>query len=211
MIGAGLYPILAKRVGLSAALKIILVLFATLDAVFPLVCNSPDDAGLAWIFGALIGIVMGLMFPAQRTMFYNIIPAGREAEMTGVYMFCLYVFGFLPTYIFYQVNEATNNLQYGFSALVIMYIIGLSILVFGGFDYERAKKKMESTLGNRYYVGADGEVNKGGADAGAGAGAGADGDGDNGAGVELGAPAGAPLGSGAAIVPTNEQVVVLGA
>ena len=32
----------------------------------------------------------------------------------------------------------------GFGALVLMYVIGLAILVFGGFDYERAKKKMVS-------------------------------------------------------------------
>ena len=60
-----------------------------------------------------------------------------------------------------QVNEATNNLQFGFGGLVLMYMIGLAILVIGGFDFERAKEKMQQSLQNRYFVGANGELTKG--------------------------------------------------
>jgi len=186
IVGAALYPIVTKRLGLNMALKVIIVMFAVVDVIFPFLCNSPDDMGVAWIFGAIFGIMMGLIFPAQRSMYYNIIPAGREAELTGVYMFCLYVLNSLPTFIFYQVNEATNNLQYGFSALVLMYMIGLAVLVLGGFDYERAKEKMQMTVGERYFVGANGEVKKGC-------------DSDQESGTEP-----APL-SGAAIVPVAEH------
>jgi MFS transporter, UMF1 family len=90
-------------------------------------------AGSPWLFmllGAAIGIVLGGSQALSRSLFSQLIPAGREAEYFGFYGISDKGSSWLGPLIFGLVNQIVGNYRAAIVSLVVFFIAGFVILLF---------------------------------------------------------------------------------
>ena len=50
-----------------------------------------------FVWGVMLSVGMGWMFPSQRTVMVALVPKGQETEMMGLVAFFAQIHGWLPT------------------------------------------------------------------------------------------------------------------
>jgi len=57
-----------------------------------------------------------------------VLPKGKEAELTGFFIYCTQILVWLPPLIFSVMLEANVNPQWGLMSLIIFFAIAIGIL-----------------------------------------------------------------------------------
>ena len=57
-----------------------------------------------------------------------VLPKGKEAELTGFFIYCTQIIVWLPPLIFSVMIEADVNPQWGLLSLIIFFVIAIGIL-----------------------------------------------------------------------------------
>ena len=83
---------------------------------------------LFWISGALIGIFMGPNQSASRSLMGRLIPDDKTNEYYGFFAFSGKATAFIGPLLFSSIVSITNDLRYGLSIVVILFIIGFLLL-----------------------------------------------------------------------------------
>ncbi|MGA8115611.1 MAG: MFS transporter [Actinocatenispora sp.] len=118
---------LAKRIGAWKAVALSLVLWVVVVAaayVLP-ARNVPLFVAL----GAGIGLVMGGSQALSRSLFSQLIPAGREAEYFGLYEIGDKGTSWLGPLLFGVVFQLTGSYRYGVISLLVFFVVGLVVLL----------------------------------------------------------------------------------
>jgi MFS-type transporter involved in bile tolerance (Atg22 family) len=125
---------LAKKLGLKRNFMAVLGAFIFGLLLFALVIR---DALGCWILAPFIGIIYGWYYSAQSTLFASLIPASREAETSGLSMFCSMVLSWVPSLVLTAGSES-GHLRLSVAVLPLFWAIGMFICHF--IDTERAKQ-----------------------------------------------------------------------
>lgn len=126
--GALLLNQIAARVGAKKTILGSLVGWTVVVlAAYWVPAGSP---ALFMLLGAAIGIVLGGSQALSRSLFSQLIPAGREAEYFGFYGISDKGSSWLGPLIFGLVNQIVGNYRAAIVSLVVFFIAGFVVLLF---------------------------------------------------------------------------------
>jgi UMF1 family MFS transporter len=128
--GALLWGRLAGWVGAKRSIIISLVIWAgvTIYAYFGL--KGPSRVLEFFVLGACIAIVLGGSQAISRSLYAQIIPAGKQAEYYSFYEISDKGTSWFGPLLFGLVNQLTGSLRPAILSLIAFFIIGLIILPF---------------------------------------------------------------------------------
>lgn len=92
-----------------------LIFLVVVLAAASITLTGPERRNLAYIFAALWGMALGLMYPSQRVLLCTLIPKKQEAELMGLFVFCGHILGWLPPLIFTAMNQRGVDMRWGLS------------------------------------------------------------------------------------------------
>jgi UMF1 family MFS transporter len=118
---------LAERIGAWKTVLISLVLWTgVILAAFQLPAEAPVPF---MILGAFIGLVLGGSQALSRSLYSQLIPAGKEGEYYGFYEISDKGTSWLGPLVFGIVNQLTNSYRTGIFALLIFFVVGFVLLL----------------------------------------------------------------------------------
>ncbi|SCL24764.1 MFS transporter, UMF1 family [Micromonospora pallida] len=124
--GALLLGALARRIG---AWKTVLLSLVLWTAVILAAFRLPAEAPLPFmVLGAGIGLVLGGSQALSRSLFSQLIPAGREGEYYGFYEISDKGTSWLGPLAFGLVFQLTNSYRVGLVSLLIFFVVGFLLL-----------------------------------------------------------------------------------
>jgi UMF1 family MFS transporter len=128
--GALLWGRLAGWVGAKRSIIISLVIWAgvTIYAYFGL--KGPSRVLEFFVLGACIAIVLGGSQAISRSLYAQIIPAGKQAEYYSFYEISDKGTSWFGPLLFGLVNQLTGSLRPAIFSLIFFFIVGLIILPF---------------------------------------------------------------------------------
>jgi UMF1 family MFS transporter len=127
VVGALGMGALAKLIGAWKTILLSLVLWtAVIIAAFRL----PKEAPIPFmILGACIGIVLGGSQALSRSLFSQLIPAGKEGEYYGFYEISDKGTSWLGPLVFGLVFQLTHSYRVGLVSLLLFFVIGFVMLL----------------------------------------------------------------------------------
>ncbi|TDB74673.1 MFS transporter [Micromonospora sp. KC721] len=124
--GALLLGALAKRIG---AWKTVLLSLALWTVVIIAAFRLPAEAPLQFmLLGAAIGLVLGGSQALSRSLFSQLIPAGKEGEYYGFYEISDKGTSWLGPLAFGLVFQLTASYRVGLVSLLIFFVVGFALL-----------------------------------------------------------------------------------
>ncbi|BCL17771.1 MFS transporter [Micromonospora sagamiensis] len=124
--GALLLGALARRIGAWKTVLLSLVLWTVVIlAAFRLPAEAPVPF---MVLGAGIGLVLGGSQALSRSLFSQLIPAGREGEYYGFYEISDKGTSWLGPLAFGLVFQLTNSYRVGLVSLLIFFVVGFLLL-----------------------------------------------------------------------------------
>ena len=88
----------------------------------------------AWVLGAVIAIVLGGSQALSRSLFSQMIPAGREASFFGLYEISERGTSWIGPLIFGIVAGATNSYRQAILSLIVLFVSGMLLLAMTDTD-----------------------------------------------------------------------------
>ena len=101
---------------------------------------------IAYLWGLAIGIGLGWFYPTQNLIFAMLLPTGQEAELSGFYVYCTQILGWLPPLIFTIMVESNIDQKYGI--LVVQAFFGVAIVFLSLINWEVALEQIHGGQGN---------------------------------------------------------------
>jgi UMF1 family MFS transporter len=160
--GSKLFAKVTNKVGAHKSYMMSLAYWAMVTMIAPFCMNSPETKNMSYVFGIFWGLGFGWIYPTQRNLFCNIMPAGQESELMGIYIFAGQIIVWLPPLIFTAFNEAGLSMKWGLMSDALFFLIALAIAANLG-DFELACIKAKGTASKRIMaddVNEDGEASK---------------------------------------------------
>jgi UMF1 family MFS transporter len=145
--GALLWGRLAKRIGAKMSIIVSLVIWlgVVLYAFFGL--KSENRVIEFFILGMFIALVMGGSQAISRSLFAQLIPAGKEAEFYSFYEVSERGTSWTGPLIFGLANQIKHSLRWGILALIVYFALGLLFLPF--VNVKKGMDDVRSYDGNR--------------------------------------------------------------
>ena len=88
--------------------------------------NSPKE--LSYIWGIVIGVFLGWHYPTEGLIFSMCLPQGREAELSGFFVYCTQILGWAPPLAFSALVEADVSQTYGVWSVTVFIVIAIAIM-----------------------------------------------------------------------------------
>ncbi len=128
--GALVWGWLADRIGAKMSIMISLVIWAGV-VIYTYLGLKPETREMEfWILGVFIAIVMGGSQAISRSLFAQMIPAGKEAQFYSFYEVSERGTSWTGPMIFGLANQLFGSLRYGLLSLIFYFIAGLIVLPF---------------------------------------------------------------------------------
>ena len=124
--GALFFGWLAGGTGTKRALVISLVIWSV---VVIYAYGFLYDAAGFFILGVAVGVVLGGSRALSRSLFSQMIPAGREAEYFSLYEISERGTSWLGPFVFALVNQFTGSLRLAILSVILFFVVGLVLLV----------------------------------------------------------------------------------
>jgi MFS-type transporter involved in bile tolerance (Atg22 family) len=83
---------------------------------------------LSFLWGSGIGLFLGWFYPVENLFFAMCLPKGQEAELSGFFVYCSQILGWLPPLIFSIMVEAKVGQTYGVVAVSGFLLLAAGII-----------------------------------------------------------------------------------
>ena len=93
-----------------------------------------QTVGQAWVMGAVIALVLGGSQALSRSLFSQMIPAGREASFFGLYEITERGTSWIGPFMFAVVVGATGSYRQAILSLIVLFIAGTILLLLTDTD-----------------------------------------------------------------------------
>jgi UMF1 family MFS transporter len=97
---------------------------------------TPGAAVQFYLLAVVIGFVLGGTQALSRSMFSQLIPAGKEAEYFGLYTISDRGTSWVGTFLFALAFQLTESYRFAIVSLVVLFVVGG--LLFARLDLRRA-------------------------------------------------------------------------
>jgi UMF1 family MFS transporter len=130
LFGALLWGRLANRIGAKMSIIVSLIIWLAVVVFATFGLRGETRITQFFILGIFIALVMGGSQAISRSLFSQMIPAGKEAEFYSFYEVSERGTSWTGPLIFGLANQAFLNLRAGIFVLIIYFVAGLVILPF---------------------------------------------------------------------------------
>jgi UMF1 family MFS transporter len=120
--------------GLIGTKRAILLSLALWTLVVVYAYGFLQTVAQAWAMGAVIAVVLGGSQALSRSLFSQMIPAGREASFFGLYEISERGTSWIGPLIFGFVVGVTNSYRQAILSLVVLFVVGMIALLFTDTD-----------------------------------------------------------------------------
>lgn len=127
--GALLFGRLAQRIGAKQALILGLIVWSVVVTYGYVGLRGESRFVEFWILGASIALVMGGTQAVSRSLFAQMIPAGKEAEFFSIYEVSERGTSWIGPLAFGAVNQITGSLRPAIVSLILFFFVGLALLL----------------------------------------------------------------------------------
>lgn len=132
--GALLWGRLAKWIGAKQSVIVSLVIWSGV-VIYAYGGLQSDNVTLEFIvLGIFIALVMGGSQAISRSLFAQMIPAGKEAEYYSFYEVSERGTSWIGPLVFGLANQLFGSLRYGILSLIFFFVVGLIVLPFVNVD-----------------------------------------------------------------------------
>jgi MFS transporter, UMF1 family len=129
--GAHLFERVAALMGTKPAILLSLVIWtATIIYAYGWLQTTTQ----AWVMGAVIATVLGGSQALSRSLFSQMIPAGRESSFFGLYEVSERGTSWIGPVIFGAVAAATNSYREAILSLIVLFLAGMAALLITDTD-----------------------------------------------------------------------------
>jgi UMF1 family MFS transporter len=129
--GAHAFARIATLVGTKRAILVSLVVWTT---TIVYAYGSLQTTAQAWVMGAVIATVLGGSQALSRSLFSQMIPAGRDASFFGVYEISERGTSWIGPILFGVVAAATNSYRDAILSLIVLFLTGTALLLWTDTD-----------------------------------------------------------------------------
>jgi len=129
--GAHLFERIAAFIGTKRAILLSLVLWT---GTIVYAYGWLQTTAQAWVMGAVIATVLGGSQALSRSLFSQMIPAGREASFFGLYEISERGTSWIGPILFGMVAAATNSYRQAILSLIVLFLAGMVGLFFTDTD-----------------------------------------------------------------------------
>lgn len=95
---------------------------------------------IAYVWGFVVGNGLGWFYPTQNLCFSMLLPRGQEAELSGFYVYCTQILGWLPPLIFSVMVE--SNIDQKFGILAVQSFFGVAIVLLSMIRWQGALEQI---------------------------------------------------------------------
>ena len=125
-LGSLIFERIAIAIGTKRAILLSLLIWT---AVVVYAYGFLQTVGQAWVMGAVIAVVLGGSQALSRSLFSQMIPAGREASFFGLYEISERGTSWIGPLIFGRVVAVTNSYRQAILSLIVLFIVGMVVLM----------------------------------------------------------------------------------
>jgi len=111
---------------------IVLIICTTMIIIF-------KNPWIFWIFGLIVGVFIGPVQSASRSMMAHLVPKDKVAEMFGIYALSVKLSTFIGPLLVGILTKVFSSETAGFSVVLVMLFLGL-ILMLKFFDHRFQKR-----------------------------------------------------------------------
>jgi UMF1 family MFS transporter len=129
--GAHLFERIAAVIGTKRAILLSLVIWT---ATIVYAYGWLQTTAQAWVMGAVIATVLGGSQALSRSLFSQMIPAGREASFFGIYEISERGTSWIGPILFGMVAATTNSYRQAILSLIVLFAAGMVGLLFTDTD-----------------------------------------------------------------------------
>ena len=126
--GALLFGRVATRIGAKKALMIGLAVWTVMVVYAYVGLRGESRVMEFWIMAACIAVVMGGTQAVSRSLFANMIPAGKEAEFFSIYEVSERGTSWLGPLTFGWVNQFVGSLRPAIFSVIFFFVVGMFLL-----------------------------------------------------------------------------------
>ena len=137
--GAHLFERIAAVIGSKRAILLSLVIWT---ATIVYAYGWLQTTAQAWVMGAVIATVLGGSQALSRSLFSQMIPAGREASFFGMYEISERGTSWIGPILFGMVAAATNSYRQAILSLIVLFVAGMVGLLFTDTDRAVAEARL---------------------------------------------------------------------
>jgi len=124
--GAHVFERIAALVGAKNAIFLSLIIWT---ATIVYAYGWLQTTAQAWVMGAVIATVLGGSQALSRSLFSQMIPAGREASFFGLYEISERGTSWIGPILFGMVAAATNSYRQAILSLIVLFLTGMAGLL----------------------------------------------------------------------------------
>lgn len=126
-VGAIVFERLARFIGAKQTIIVSLVIWC---AIVIFAYAFLQTAFQAWFMGAAIGLVLGAAQALSRSLYSQMIPAGRESSFFGLYEISEKGTSWMGQLLFTIIIGATGSFRHAILGLIVFFVIGCIVLFF---------------------------------------------------------------------------------
>lgn len=126
-IGALIFERIAHFIGAKSAILVSLLIWCSIVIYAYAVLHTLNEA---YFMSGAIGFVLGGSQALSRSLFSQMIPAGRESAFFGIYAISERGTSWIGPIVFGLVAQLTNSYRPAILALIVFFVIGSLILLF---------------------------------------------------------------------------------
>ena len=112
----------------SWRLVMILLFFWTSIGAVVLKFLPENLSFLSYVWGSGIGLCLGWFYPVENLFFCMCLPKGQEAELSGFFVYCSQILGWLPPLLFSIMVETKVGQTYGVVAVSGFFLLAAGIV-----------------------------------------------------------------------------------
>lgn len=128
---------MSNRFNPILSLQFCLLLWIVNTGAAALVLHGAGQQSTAYAHAVVWGVLLGWVYPTEKTLFCTIISKGPEAELMGVYICSCQVLSWLPPLMFTVMNELGISMRIGLFSLNFYFLLSFLLLFLIG-DYGNA-------------------------------------------------------------------------
>lgn len=118
-------------------------------------------SAVSYVWGGCIGLLVGWFYPTENLYFGLIVPREQEAELSGFFVYCSQILGWLPPLIFSVMIEADVSQTYGVMMLSVFFAAAIGCLSLSSASWEETVLETgASREGNQDDIESEGASNK---------------------------------------------------
>ena len=142
VIGSRVHPLVAKRINLLNDVRLNISLWVVTLILCGFTVNGPDKLNLFMGFTCILGFLFGWIIPSTRSLFFTLMPKGKNAQYMGIYVLGTNGFTWAPPLLFTILNEAGVQMNHIIVLGLIPFAISLLIMTKVG-KFEDALERLK--------------------------------------------------------------------